>query len=111
MEKKGNQRQSIFSKIQLWPAAPLFFGVGQILIDQLANVDKKKSMQQNKNKNVLKTKNDNIKISTKKENIKYESYLDGSKSETEIILCPISQEIMQDPVITQQGITYDRKYI
>jgi hypothetical protein len=32
-------------------------------------------------------------------------------SEYESFLCPISQEIMQDPVITPNGISYERKTI
>ena len=90
MEKKSNFSTGIFAAL-----AGVVVGVaGKLLYDELSKPEEKiPNAALNENQNTP-----NHKVTPDWD--EYESFL-----------CPISQEVMNDPVITPQGISYERKNI
>jgi len=105
--KHKEKSTSLFGTL-LAGAAGIAIGLGaKYLADELIfnnKIEEKVTDLQNKNKieNKYHDINENIETTTTTEN---------GFDEYESFLCPISQEIMSDPVITPKGITYDKKSI
>ncbi len=83
---------------------------GKLIYDEINN---KESEEQKKREDAL----NQIRKDRKKEkdekikDLGYDDTVGFSDAEYESFFCPISQEIMVDPVITPQGISYDRRSI
>lgn len=114
MEKKNQQHKgtSFFSSLLIGLAGiGIGLGAKYVADEYVFNSENKETEKEKKPEQ-----------SGKKEDNKYEDInqtIENAKTintencieEYESFLCPISQEIMTDPIITPRGITYDRKSI
>jgi hypothetical protein len=120
MENKKNEKESKkeggFLKGLLFGLAGVAVGVGAtILVDSLAKDGNKKQEQvsyKNSNDKNKDTEYDQIKNNkTRISNNNTGNSTKNGEEQYETFFCPISGEIMKDPVITPHGITYDRQSI
>lgn len=117
MDKKEKKNSSFWNSL-LIGVAGVALGIGaKFLVDEVISDLKEKENPKNRaqpnadeEKDNEKDKND-IKYFNLNENINRPIETKTGYIEYESFLCPISQEIMTDPVITPQGISYDRKNI
>jgi len=109
MDRRKNNGSSIFTGI-FCAIAGVAIGIGgKAIYDEFNKEEKedenRRQLALEEIRQDIKNKNDNkIETSTKEtysdDNLEYESFF-----------CPISQEIMKDPVITPKGISFDRESI
>jgi hypothetical protein len=103
MERKQNSSSGLFTGI-FCAIAGIAVGVGgKLLYDDLTNTEKEEAKK--REEALAQIRDDRKK---EKEGSATQGDIDA---EYESFFCPISQEIMLDPVITPQGISYDRKCI
>ncbi len=103
MERKQNSSSGLFAGI-FCAIAGIAVGVGgKLLYDDLTNSEKEEAKK--REEALAQIRDDRKK---EKEGSATQGDIDV---EYESFFCPISQEIMLDPVITPQGISYDRKFI
>jgi hypothetical protein len=105
-EKSGGLLTGIFCAL-----AGIAVGVGGKLIYD--EINSKETDEQKKREEALnQIRNDRKKEKEEKvKDLGYDDTAGFSDAEYESFFCPISQEIMLDPVITPQGISYDRRSI
>jgi len=102
---KNNSGTGIFTGI-FCALGGIAVGLGaKMLYDELSDTNaqpvKSKEIIGNSGSNDFKSRNELLNQTTfSSEDVKYEAFV-----------CPITQEIMEDPVITPQGMSFDRKAI
>ena len=105
MERKEKSSSGLFAGI-FCAIAGIAVGVGgKLLYDDLTSTEKEEAK---KREEALAQIRDDRKKENKGGATQGFNDIDG---EYESFFCPISHEIMLDPVITPQGISYDRQFI
>jgi STIP1 family protein 1 len=105
MENKQKKSSGIMTGI-FCALAGAAIGVGSCLVYNELSKDKK--AEEKKSKMNLVDVREQIKKKNEKSTPEQETL---NEAEYESFFCPISQEIMKDPVITPQGISFDRQSI
>lgn len=109
MNSKENKKSNTSSKVGYGLLGAAIGVAGYFLVDHFFSNSKKDSNSYQS----AQPERQRVQVTSNSNNTNSNSKIEEKNTDTEIesFLCPISMEIMKDPVITPDGITFDRQSI